>query len=186
MNEFNGILIQLNVAGGVKPWCYSVGAALEYKFPKHFSIGVGADFRGIHCNDYYNGRLVEGQLLSVSGYGDLKVHFLESKLLSPFVEYRMGYAFTLNKLAVFKHEPYYQYLESFEVSHQGLYAYLRIGVTYKHSSLSLGILEQDGYCKTTIGPSISETYNYDRLSRQFELRYSYKIGPLTKRHGVVK
>jgi len=185
MNEFDGFQIQVNVAGGVKPWCYSVGAALEYKFPKYFSIGVGADFRGIHCNEYYDGRFVKGHLFSMPVYGDLKVHFLENKLLSPFVEYCMGYAFALNKLAAVENNPYYQYPDCIEMSHQGLYAYLGIGVTYKHSSLSFGVL-QDGYYKTTIGLPSSETYNYDHLSRQFELRYSYKIGPLTKRHWTMK
>lgn len=184
MNEFDGFQIQLNVAGGVKPWCYSAGAVLEYKFPKHFSIGIGADFRGTHWNDYYNDNFVEGELLSLPVYGDLKVYFWENRLLSPFVEYRMGYAFALNKLAVVENSPY----DCLEMSHQGLYAFLGIGVTYKHSSLSFGILAQDRYYyyKATSGPSNIETYNYNQLSRQFELRYCYKIGSLTKRHGTVK
>ena len=189
LNEFNanGFQLQLNVAGGFKPWCYSVGAALEYKFPKHCSVGIGADFRGVNFTTREWGSVgyfenpSEGQLLSVPVYGSLKVHFLENKPFSPFVEYRVGYAFALNSLTATHWEPEFQETVYYEKWFQGIYAYLGIGVIHKHSSLSLGILGQEGKCKETIGDHSSTSYGCYVGGYPIELRYSYRIGSSAKR-----
>lgn len=189
LNEFNGdgFQLQLNVAGGLKPWCYSVGAALEYKFPKHFCVGVGADFRGVNFTTREWGSVgyfenpSEGQMLSVPVYGSLKVHFWENKPFSPFVEYRMGYAFALNSLTATHWESEFQETVCYEKWFQGKYAYLGIGVTHNHSSLSLGILGQDGKCKETIGGHPSTRNGCYTGGYPFELRYSYRIGSSAKR-----
>lgn len=194
LNEFNadGFQLQLNVAGGFRPWCYSAGAVLEYKFPKRFTVGIGADFRGVNFtsrewgNYGYFENLSEGQLLSVPVYGDLKVHFWENKPFSPFVEYRLGYAFALNSLTATHYDSYMYGLIYYETRHQGWYSYFGIGVTHNHSSLSLGILGQDGHQKETMAGHTSDLYGGYMGGHPFELRYSYKIGPLTKRHGGVK
>lgn len=191
-DDFNsdGIQWQLNVAGGFRPWCYSVGAVMEYKFPKHFSVGIGADFRGVNFTARewgsvgYFENLSDGQLLSVPVYGDLKVHFWENKLFSPFVEYRLGYSFALNSLTATHWEPEFQENLYYETRHQSEYCYFGIGVTHNHSSLSLGILSQNGHRRETIGDHTWHScYNG---GNPFELRYSYKIGSLTKQHGSVK
>ena len=189
LNEFivDGFQLQLNVAGGFRPWCYSAGAVLEYKFPKRFSVGIGADFRGVNFTSRewgsagYFENISEGQLLSVPVYGDLKVHFWENKPFSPFVEYRLGYAFALNSLTATHYDSYMYGLIYYETRHQGWYSYLGIGVTHKHSSLSLGILGQDGHQKET-----REAYTLDGSAgymggNPFELRYSYRIGSSSKR-----
>ena len=194
LNEFNvdGFQLQLNTAGGLRPWCYSAGAVLEYKFPKRFSVGIGADFRGVNFTSRewgsvgYFENISEGQLLSVPVYGDLKVHFWENKPFSPFVEYRLGYAFALNSLTATHYDSFMYGLIYYETRHQGWYSYLGIGVTYNHSSLSLGILGQDGHKKETMAGHTSDLYGGYMGGHPFELRYSYKIGPLMKRHGGVK
>jgi hypothetical protein len=194
LNEFNvdGFQLQLNVAGGFRPWCYSAGAVLEYKFPKRFSVGIGADFRGVNYTSRewgsagYFENISEGQLLSVPVYGDLKVHFWENKPFSPFVEYRLGYAFALNSLTATHYDSYMYGLIYYETRHQGWYSYLGIGVTYNHSSLSLGILGQNGHHKETMWGNTNDLSGGYMGGHPFELRYSYKIGPLTKRHGGVK
>lgn len=190
LNEFNvdGFQLQLNVAGGFRPWCYSVGAVLEYKFPKRFSIGIGADFRGVNFTSRewgsvgYFENISEGQLLSVPVYGNLKVHFWENKQFSPFVEYRLGYAFALNSLTATHYDSYISDNIYYETRHEGWYSYLGIGVTHKHSSLSLGILGQDGHQKETRAGYTNDLSGGYMGGHPFELRYSYKIGPLTKRH----
>jgi hypothetical protein len=189
MNEFNGdgFQIQLNVAGGFRPWCYSAGAALEYRFPKRISIGIGADFRGVNFTSRewgsvgYFENILEGQLLSVPVYGSLKAHFLENKRFSPFVEYRLGYAFALNSLTATHWEPEFQETIYYEKRHQGRYAYLGIGVTHKHSSLSLGILGQDGHQKETRAGYTSDLSGGYMGGFPIELRYSYRIGSAAKR-----
>ena len=194
LNEFivDGFQLQLNVAGGFRPWCYSAGAVLEYKFPKRFSVGIGADFRGVNFTSRewgsagYFENISEGQLLSVPVYGDLKVHFWENKPFSPFVEYRLGYAFALNSLTATHYDSYMYGLIYYETRHQGWYSYLGIGVTYNHSSLSLGILGQNGHHKETMWGNTNDLSGGYMGGHPFELRYSYKIGPLTKRHGGVK
>lgn len=194
LNEFivDGFQLQLNVAGGFRPWCYSAGAVLEYKFPKRFSVGIGADFRGVNFTSRewgsvgYFENISEGQLLSVPVYGDLKVHFWENKPFSPFVEYRLGYAFALNSLTATHYDSYMYGLIYYETRHQGWYSYLGIGVTYNHSSLSLGILGQNGHHKETMWGNTNDLSGGYMGGHPFELRYSYKIGSLTKQHGSVK
>lgn len=189
MNEFNGdgFQIQLNVAGGLKPWCYSAGAALEYKFPRQFSVGIGADFRGVNFTSRewgsigYFENILEGQLLSVPVYGSLKAHFWENKRFSPFVEYRLGYTFALNSLTATHWEPEFQETIYYEKWLQGKYAYLGIGVTHQNSSLSLGILGQDGHQKETRAGYTSDLSGYYMGGYPFELRYSYRIGSSSKR-----
>lgn len=189
MNEFNGdgFQIQLNVAGGLKPWCYSAGAALEYKFPRQFSVGIGADFRGVNFTSRewgsigYFENILEGQLLSVPVYGSLKAHFWENKRFSPFVEYRLGYTFALNSLPATHWEPEFQETIYYEKWLQGKYAYLGIGITHKHSSLSLGILGQDGKRKETRRGYSSTSYGWYMGGYPIELRYSYRIGSSAKR-----
>ena len=189
MNEFNGdgFQIQLNVAGGLKPWCYSAGAALEYKFPRQFSVGIGADFRGVNFTSRewgsigYFENILEGQLLSVPVYGSLKAHFWENKRFSPFVEYRLGYTFALNSLTATHWEPEFQETIYYEKWLQGKYAYLGIGITHKHSSLSLGILGQDGKRKETRRGYSSTSYGWYMGGYPIELRYSYRIGSSAKR-----
>ena len=189
MNEFNGdgFQIQLNVAGGLKPWCYSAGAALEYKFPRQFSVGIGADFRGANFTSRewgsigYFENILEGQLLSVPVYGSLKAHFWENKRFSPFVEYRLGYTFALNSLTATHWEPEFQETIYYEKWLQGKYAYLGIGITHKHSSLSLGILGQDGKRKETRRGYSSTSYGWYMGGYPIELRYSYRIGSSAKR-----
>lgn len=190
LNKFNadGFQLQLNVAGSFKPWCYSAGAILEYKFPKRFSVGTGADFRGVNFTAREWGSVgyfenpSEGQLLSVPVYGSLKVHFLENKPFSLFVEYRLGYAFALNSLMATHWEPEFQETVHYEKSLQGNYAYLGIGVTHKHSSLSYGILGQVGLCKEAIGANpVSSSYGCYVGGYPIELRYSYRIGSSAKR-----
>lgn len=189
MNEFNGdgFQIQLNVAGGLKPWCYSAGAALEYKFPRQFSVGIGADFRGVNFTSRewgsigYFENILEGQLLSVPVYGSLKAHFWENKRFSPFVEYRLGYAFALNSLTATHWEPEFQETIYYEKRHQGWYSYLGIGVTHQNSSLSFGILGQDGHQKETRAGYTSDLSGYYMGGYPFELRYSYRIGSSSKR-----
>ena len=189
MNEFNGdgFQIQLNVAGGLKPWCYSAGAALEYKFPRQFSVGIGADFRGANFTSRewgsigYFENILEGQLLSVPVYGSLKAHFWENKRFSPFVEYRLGYTFALNSLTATHWEPEFQETIYYEKWLQGKYAYLGIGITHKHSSLSLGILGQDGKRKETRRGYSSTSYGWYMGGYPIELRYSYRIGSSSKR-----
>lgn len=189
LNEFNvdGFQLQLNVAGGFRPWCYSAGAVLEYKFPKRFSVGIGVDFRGVNFTSRewgsagYFENILEGQLLSVPVYGDLKVHFWEDKPFSPFVEYRLGYAFALNSLTATHYDSYILDNIFYEINYQGWYSYLGIGVTHKHSSLSLGILGQDGKCKETIGGHPSTRNGCYMGGYPFELRYSYRIGSSAKR-----
>ena len=188
-DDFNsdGIQWQLNVAGGFRPWCYSVGAVMEYKFPKHFSVGIGADFRGVNFTARewgsvgYFENLSDGQLLSVPVYGDLKVHFWENKLFSPFVEYRLGYSFALNSLTATHWESEFQETIYYEKWLQGKYAYLGIGITHKHSSLSLGILGQDGKRKETRRGYSSTSYGWYMGGYPIELRYSYRIGSSAKR-----
>jgi len=192
LNEFNvdGFQLQLNVAGGFRPWCYSAGAVLEYKFPKRFSVGIGVDFRGVNFTSRewgsagYFENILEGQLLSVPVYGDLKVHFWEDKPFSPFVEYRLGYAFALNSLTATHYDSYILDNIFYEINYQGWYSYLGIGVTHKHSSLSLGILGQDGHQKETRSGYTNELSGGYMGGHPFELRYSYKIGSLTKQHGI--
>jgi len=192
LNEFNvdGFQLQLNVAGGFRPWCYSAGAVLEYKFPKRFSVGIGVDFRGVNFTSRewgsagYFENILEGQLLSVPVYGDLKVHFWEDKPFSPFVEYRLGYAFALNSLTATHYDSYILDNIFYEINYQGWYSYLGIGVTHKHSSLSLGILGQDGHRKETRAGYTNELSGGYMGGHPFELRYSYKIGSLTKQHGI--
>ena len=192
LNEFNvdGFQLQLNVAGGFRPWCYSAGAVLEYKFPKRFSVGIGVDFRGVNFTSRewgsagYFDNILEGQLLSVPVYGDLKVHFWEDKPFSPFVEYRLGYAFALNSLTATHYDSYILDNIFYEINYQGWYSYLGIGVTHKHSSLSLGILGQDGHQKETRAGYTNELSGGYMGGHPFELRYSYKIGSLTKQHGI--
>ena len=192
LNEFNvdGFQLQLNVAGGFRPWCYSAGAVLEYKFPKRFSVGIGVDFRGVNFTSRewgsagYFENILEGQLLSVPVYGDLKVHFWEDKPFSPFVEYRLGYAFALNSLTATHYDSYILDNIFYEINYQGWYSYLGIGVTHKHSSLSLGILGQDGHQKETRAGYTNELSGGYMGGHPFELRYSYKIGSLTKQHGI--
>ena len=189
MNEFNGdgFQIQLNVAGGLKPWCYSAGAALEYKFPRQFSVGIGADFRGVNFTSRewgsigYFENILEGQLLSVPVYGSLKAHFWENKRFSPFVEYRLGYTFALNSLTATHWESEFQETIYYEKWLQGKYAYLGIGITHKHSSLSLGILGQDGKRKETRRGYSSTSYGWYMGGYPIELRYSYRIGSSAKR-----
>ena len=189
MNEFNGdgFQIQLNVAGGLKPWCYSAGAALEYKFPRQFSVGIGADFRGVNFTSRewgsigYFENILEGQLISVPVYGSLKAHFWENKRFSPFVEYRLGYTFALNSLTATHWEPEFQETIYYEKWLQGKYAYLGIGITHKHSSLSLGILGQDGKRKETRRGYSSTSYGWYMGGYPIELRYSYRIGSSAKR-----
>ena len=189
MNEFNGdgFQIQLNVAGGLKPWCYSAGAALEYKFPRQFSVGIGADFRGVNFTSRewgsigYFENILEGQLLSVPVYGSLKAHFWENKRFSPFVEYRLGYTFALNSLTATHWESEFQETIYYEKWLQGKYAYLGIGITHKHSSLSLGILGQDGKRKETRRGYSSTSYGWYMGGYPIELRYSYRIGSSSKR-----
>ena len=189
MNEFNGdgFQIQLNVAGGLKPWCYSAGAALEYKFPRQFSVGIGADFRGVNFTSRewgsigYFENILEGQLLSVPVYGSLKAHFWENKRFSPFVEYRLGYTFALNNLTATHWESEFQETIYYEKWLQGKYAYLGIGITHKHSSLSLGILGQDGKRKETRRGYSSTSYGWYMGGYPIELRYSYRIGSSSKR-----
>ena len=189
MNEFNGdgFQIQLNVAGGLKPWCYSAGAALEYKFPRQFSVGIGADFRGVNFTSRewgsigYFENILEGQLISVPVYGSLKAHFWENKRFSPFVEYRLGYTFALNSLTATHWEPEFQETIYYEKWLQGKYAYLGIGITHKHSSLSLGILGQDGKRKETKRGYSSTSYGWYMGGYPIELRYSYRIGSSAKR-----
>ena len=189
MNEFNGdgFQIQLNVAGGLKPWCYSAGAALEYRFPKRFSVGIGADFRGVNFTSRewgsigYFENILEGQLLSVPVYGSLKAHFWENKRFSPFVEYRLGYTFALNSLTATHWESEFQETIYYEKWLQGKYAYLGIGITHKHSSLSLGILGQDGKRKETRRGYSSTSYGWYMGGYPIELRYSYRIGSSAKR-----
>lgn len=189
LNEFNvdGFQLQLNVAGGFRPWCYSAGAVLEYKFPKRFSFGAGADFRGVNFTSRewggagYLENPSEGQLLSVPVYGSLKVHFRENKPFSPFVEYRLGYALALNRLTATHYNSHMSEKIYYEIRHEGWYSYFGIGVTHKHSSLSLGILGQDGHQKET-----REAYTLDGSAgymggNPFELRYSYRIGSSSKR-----
>ena len=189
MNEFNGdgFQIQLNVAGGLKPWCYSAGAALEYKFPRQFSVGIGADFRGVNFTSRewgsigYFENILEGQLLSVPVYGSLKAHFWENKRFSTFVEFRLGYAFALNSLTATHWEPEFQETIVYERRHQGWYSYWGIGVTHQNSSLSLGILGQDGRQKETRAGHTSDLSGYYMGGCPFELRYSYRIGSSAKR-----
>lgn len=189
LNEFNvdGFQLQLNVAGGFRPWCYSAGAVLEYKFPKRFSVGIGVDFRGVNFTSRewgsagYFDNILEGQLLSVPVYGDLKVHFWEDKPFSPFVEYRLGYAFALNSLTATHYDSYILDNIFYEINYQGWYSYLGIGVTHKHSSLSLGILGQDGHQKETMAGHTSDLYGGYMGGYPFELRYSYRIGSSAKR-----
>ena len=189
MNEFHGdgFQIQLNVAGGLKPWCYSAGAALEYKFPRQFSVGIGADFRGVNFTSRewgsigYFENILEGQLLSVPVYGSLKAHFWENKRFSPFVEYRLGYTFALNSLTATHWESEFQETIYYEKWLQGKYAYLGIGITHKHSSLSLGILGQDGKRKETRRGYSSTSYGWYMGGYPIELRYSYRIGSSAKR-----
>ena len=189
MNEFHGdgFQIQLNVAGGLKPWCYSAGAALEYKFPRQFSVGIGADFRGVNFTSRewgsigYFENILEGQLLSVPVYGSLKAHFWENKRFSPFVEYRLGYTFALNSLTATHWESEFQETIYYEKWLQGKYAYLGIGITHKHSSLSLGILGQDGKRKETRRGYSSTSYGWYMGGYPIELRYSYRIGSSSKR-----
>ena len=189
MNEFNGdgFQIQLNVAGGLKPWCYSAGAALEYKFPRQFSVGIGADFRGVNFTSRewgsigYFENILEGQLLSVPVYGSLKAHFWENKRFPPFVEYRLGYTFALNSLTATHWESEFQETIYYEKWLQGKYAYLGIGITHKHSSLSLGILGQDGKRKETRRGYSSTSYGWYMGGYPIELRYSYSIGSSAKR-----
>lgn len=189
MKEFDsdGFQLQLNVAGGLKPWCYSAGAALEYRFPKRFSVGIGADFRGVNFTSRewgsvgYFENILEGQLLSVPVYGSLKAHFWENKRFSPFVEYRLGYAFALNSLTATHWEPEFQETIYYEKRHQGWYSYLGIGVTHQNSSLSFGILGQDGHQKETRAGYTSDLSGYYMGGYPFELRYSYRIGSSSKR-----
>lgn len=189
LNEFivDGFQLQLNVAGGFRPWCYSAGAVLEYKFPKRFSVGIGADFRGVNFTSRewgsagYFENISEGQLLSVPVYGDLKVHFWENKPFSPFVEYRLGYAFALNSLTATHYDSYMYGLIYYETRHQGWYSYLGIGVTHKHSSLSLGILGQDGHQKETRAGYTSDLSGGYMGGFPIELHYSYRIGSSAKR-----
>ncbi len=189
LNEFNvdGFQLQLNAAGGFRPWCYSVGAVLEYRFPKRFSVGIGADFRGVNFTSRewgsvgYFENILEGQLLSVPVYGSLKAHFWENKRFSPFVEYRLGYTFALNSLTATHWEPEFQETIYYEKWLQGKYAYLGIGITHKHSSLSLGILGQDGKRKETRRGYSSTSYGWYMGGYPIELRYSYRIGSSSKR-----
>lgn len=190
LNEFNvdGFQLQLNVAGGLIPWCYSAGAVVEYRFPKRFSIGIGADFRGVNFTSrewggvgYYE-NISEGQLLSVPTYGNLKAYFWENKPFSLFVEYRLGYAFALNSLTATHYDSYIQDNVYYETRHQGWYSYLGIGVTHKHSSLSLGILGQDGHQKETRAGYTSDLSGGYMGGYPIELRYSYRISSSAKRY----
>ena len=189
LNEFNvdGFQLQLNAAGGFRPWCYSVGAVLEYRFPKRWSIGFGADFRSVNFTSKEWGsvgffeNISEGQLLSVPVYGSLKAHFWENKRFSTFVEFRLGYAFALNSLTATHWEPEFQETIFYERRHQGWYSYWGIGVTHQNSSLSLGILGQDGHQKETRAGYTSDLSGYYMGGYPFELRYSYRIGSSAKR-----
>ena len=168
----------------IDPW---ENTNLEYKFPKRFSVGIGADFRGVNFTSRewgsagYFENISEGQLLSVPVYGDLKVHFWENKPFSPFVEYRLGYAFALNSLTATHYDSYMYGLIYYETRHQGWYSYLGIGVTYNHSSLSLGILGQNGHHKETMWGNTNDLSGGYMGGHPFELRYSYKIGSSAKR-----
>lgn len=189
LNEFNvdGFQLQLNAAGGFRPWCYSVGAVLEYRFPKRWSIGFGADFRSVNFTSKEWGsvgffeNISEGQLLSVPVYGSLKAHFWENKRFSTFVEFRLGYAFALNSLTATHWEPEFQETIFYERCHQGWYSYWGIGVTHQNSILSLGILGQDGRQKETRAGHTSDLSGYYMGGCPFELRYSYRIGSSAKR-----
>lgn len=97
-----------------------------------------------------------------------KSYFWENKPFSPFVEYHLGYTFALNSLTATHWEPESQKTIYYERRHQGTYSYLGIGVTHKHSSLSFGILGQDGHQN---GNRAGYMGGYP-----FELHYSYRIG----------
>ena len=181
--DTDGLRLQLNVAGGFRPWCYSAGAALEYRFPKHFSAGVGADFRSmkwdLEGDGIYEGYSYENvsgkQLLSLPIYGGIKARFWENKPFSPFLEYRVGYAFALNKITATQYNPWTQQNDDYEARHHGLYAYLGIGVTYGPSSLSFGMVGQEGKSKWQV-PIYTYFGQHDFANMPFELRYSYRIG----------
>ena len=98
------------------------------------------------------------------------------------MEYRLGYAFALNSLTATHWEPEFQETIYYEKRHQGRYAYLGIGVTHKHSSLSLGILGQDGHQKETRAGYTSDLSGGYMGGFPIELRYSYRIGSSAKRY----
>jgi hypothetical protein len=97
------------------------------------------------------------------------------------VEYRLGYTFALNSLTATHWESEFQETIYYEKWLQGKYAYLGIGITHKHSSLSLGILGQDGKRKETRRGYSSTSYGWYMGGYPFELRYSYRIGSSAKR-----